>query len=70
MRHHLRRYVYYHYHDHAWLYSHSKAGPWKKLPRDRYPREIRYKRHDRDDGRHDRNRDRDRGYRERERDHD
>lgn len=51
---------YYHYHDRdrVWSYSRSKAGPWKELPRDRYPREIRYKdrerEHDRDRDRHDR----------------
>jgi len=44
---------YYHYHhqDRRWSYSRSKTGPWKELPRDRYPREIRYKDHDQDRGR-------------------
>jgi hypothetical protein len=46
---------YYYYHDHAWSYSRERAGPWRDLPRDRYPREIRYK-----DREHDRDRDRDR----------
>lgn len=55
-------YYYYHDHDRAWRYSRHKTGPWKDLPRDRYPREIRYKhRYDRDDDR-DRGRDRDRDY--------
>ncbi len=48
---------YYYYHDHNWSYSHAKTGPWKRLPRDRYPREIRYK--DRDGRNWDRDRDRD-----------
>ena len=46
---------YYYYNDRRWSYSHAKTGPWKELPRDRYPRETRFK--DRD---HDRDRDRDR----------
>lgn len=44
---------YYYYHDHGWSYSHARTGPWRALPRDRYPREIRFKDHD--------GRDRDRG---------
>lgn len=48
----------YYYHDNRWGYSRARTGPWRDLPRDRYPREIRYK--DRD-GR-DRGRDRDRRY--------
>lgn len=47
---------YYHDHDHRWSYSRARTGPWKALPRDRYPREIRYK------DRHDRDRYRDRRY--------
>lgn len=56
---------YYHYHprDHRWSYSPSRTGPWKVLPPDRYPKEIRYK--DRDRGR-DRGRDRDRDRRDRD----
>lgn len=34
---------YYYYHDRNWSYSHSKAGPWRDLPRDRYPREVRHR---------------------------
>lgn len=55
-------YYYYHDHDHLWSYSRDRAGPWKDLPRDRYPREIRYR--DRDEHR-DRERER-----EHEREHD
>jgi hypothetical protein len=53
---------YYHYRhrDNRWIYSRSQTGPWHDLPRDRYPREIRYKDRDRD---RDRNRGRDRNYR-------
>ncbi len=47
-------YYFYYPHDNRWSYSRERAGPWKELPRDRYPKEIRYK--DRD---HDRDRDRD-----------
>jgi hypothetical protein len=36
-------YYYYRHPDRRWIYSHDKHGPWKELPRDRYPREIRYK---------------------------
>jgi hypothetical protein len=48
---------YYYYHNRSWSYSHARSGPWRALPRDRYPREIRYK----DRGR---GRDRDRDYRD------
>ena len=34
---------YYYYHNNAWSYSNAKAGPWRELPRDRYPREVRYR---------------------------
>lgn len=47
---------YYYYHDHRWSYSHARTGPWKALPHDRYPRELRYK----DRGGRDRGRGRDR----------
>jgi len=33
----------YYYHSDRWYYSQSKGGPWIDLPRDRYPREVRYK---------------------------
>lgn len=56
---------YYYYNNSRWSYSHDKAGPWKELPRDRYPREVRHKNHDGRDRDHDRDddRDRDRDYR-------
>lgn len=52
-------YYYYHDRDRRWDYSHARTGPWKALPRDRYPREIRYKDRSRDRDR-DRDWDRDR----------
>ncbi|MHB1215128.1 MAG: hypothetical protein ACYCY9_09095 [Thiobacillus sp.] len=52
-------YYYYQARDHRWSYSRERTGPWRELPRDRYPREIRYKNRGRD---HD-DRDRDRNYR-------
>lgn len=52
-------YTYYYDNDH-WRYARSRNGPWIDLPRSHYPREIRYRRGDRDrDGVPDR-RDRDR----------
>lgn len=46
----------YHYLNGRWYYSKSRRGPWAELPRDRYPREVRFKKHDR---RQDRYRDHD-----------
>ena len=61
---------YYHYYqrDNRWAYSRSQNGPWSELPRDRYPREVKYKDRGRDwdrgrDRGRDRDRDRDRNYR-------
>lgn len=56
---------YYYYNNDRWYYSQSRGGRWIDLPRDRYPREVRYKRGggDRDKGyedRHDRGRGHDR----------
>ena len=34
---------YYYYRDNGWYYSRSRSGPWADLPRDRYPREVRYR---------------------------
>lgn len=34
---------YYHYDRGRWYYARSKRGPWADLPRDRYPREVRFK---------------------------
>lgn len=45
---------FYYFYDHEhWRYSRDRAGPWRDLPRDRYPREIRFR--DRD-APHDRGR--------------
>ena len=33
----------YYYHDNGWYYARSRKGPWVALPRDHYPREVRYK---------------------------
>jgi len=34
---------YYHYRNNGWYYSRSRQGPWADLPRDHYPREVRYR---------------------------
>ena len=33
----------YHYQNNRWFYSNSRSGPWAELPRDRYPKEVRFK---------------------------
>lgn len=33
----------YHYTDGSWVYSTSRSGPWLDLPRDHYPKEVRYR---------------------------
>ena len=33
----------YHYQGDRWYYSRSRGGPWEDLPRDRYPKEVKYK---------------------------
>jgi hypothetical protein len=33
----------YFYRNDRWSYAHSRTGPWVDLPRDRYPKEVRYK---------------------------
>jgi hypothetical protein len=38
---------YYNYRGNAWYYSHERRGPWRDLPRDHYPREVRYRHGDR-----------------------
>ena len=54
---------YYYYQNDRWSYSNSRSGPWVELPRDRYPKEVRFK------GRGDeRGRGEKRGYDERDRD--
>lgn len=51
---------FYFYNNARWHYSRTRSGPWIDLPRDRYPREIRYtgrsesRGHDRGDGRDNR----------------
>ena len=34
---------YYYYQNNGWYYSHSRGGPWVDLPRDHYPREVRFR---------------------------
>jgi hypothetical protein len=33
----------YHYQNDRWFYSTERSGPWVELPRDRYPKETRFK---------------------------
>jgi len=33
----------YYYTDNRWYYSQKKGGPWIDLPRDRYPKETKYR---------------------------
>ncbi len=33
----------YHYLNDRWYYSGERSGPWVELPRDRYPKEVRFK---------------------------
>ena len=40
----------YYYQTRVWHYSNHKEGPWRTLPRDRYPREVRHR--DGDGGEH------------------
>lgn len=47
----------YHYRNDGWYYSQSRNGPWTSLPRDRYPKEVRYK-----DGRSGHNKGYDKGH--------
>jgi hypothetical protein len=45
---------YYRYQGNVWVYSQSREGPWMDLPRDHYPREVRYKGRDgHDNGNHE-----------------
>ena len=32
----------YHYRNNNWYYSRSRSGPWVDLPRNHYPREVRF----------------------------
>ncbi len=34
---------FYFYENNRWSYSNSRGGPWVKLPRDRYPKEVKFK---------------------------
>lgn len=56
----------YHYNNNRWFYSRSRSGPWTDLPRDRYPKEVRFKGRDHQ-GKGDRNHN-DRGHDNRDRD--
>lgn len=47
----------YHYTNDRWLYSRSRTGPWFNLPRDRFPREVRFKERGHDQRYDDRRRD-------------
>ena len=33
----------YHYQNNVWFYSSSRGGPWKELPRDRWPKEVKFR---------------------------
>ncbi len=33
----------YYYQNNRWFYSNSRSGPWLDLPRDHYPKEVRFK---------------------------
>ncbi len=33
----------YYYRNDRWFYSNARSGPWVELPRDRYPKEVRFK---------------------------
>jgi hypothetical protein len=48
---------YYYYHNDSWGYSKARGGPWRDLPRSRWPKETRHKGHhdrghERGDGEH------------------
>ena len=63
----------YHYQNNIWLYSTSRSGPWRELPRDRWPKEVKFKGKERgrDDNRgrgDDRGRGEKRGHGDRDRD--
>lgn len=56
----------YHYVNDRWYYSNSRSGPWTDLPRDRWPKETRFKGKGRGPG-DDRGRGEKRGHEERDR---
>lgn len=33
----------YHYQNNGWYYANARTGPWVALPRDHYPKEVRYR---------------------------
>jgi hypothetical protein len=39
----------YHYRNDRWFYSRSRSGTWLELPRDRYPKEVKFKDKDKGD---------------------
>jgi len=43
----------YHYQNDRWYYSNARSGPWAELPRDHYPKEVRYKGKGNDRGKDD-----------------
>lgn len=43
----------YHYNNDRWHYARSKRGPWADLPRDHYPKELKFKGKHRERGGHD-----------------
>lgn len=45
---------YYSYRGDVWFFSESRQGPWRRLPKSHYPREVRYRNHEG----HDRHRNR------------
>ena len=58
----------YFYQNDRWSYSNSRNGPWMDLPRDRYPKEVRFKGRGHERGKDDeRGRGEKRGYDERDR---
>jgi hypothetical protein len=59
----------YQYQNDRWLYSNSRVGPWTELPRDHYPKEVKFKGRGQGKGRGDGNghgEDRGRGKNERD----
>jgi hypothetical protein len=58
----------YYYQNDRWSYSKSRSGPWVELPRDRYPKEVKFKGRGHERGRGDeRDRSEKRGHDERDR---
>ena len=57
----------YHFTNNGWYYSKERRGPWARLPRNRYPKEVRYEgkggKHYRDRDQYQRDRYRDNDHR-------